>query len=259
MFLRNPGTPPMDTLHTNRVLLTMAGVSVLLVFMDLQAGRQLRDRVESVPDKILSAQPISREDLQGARRQISQAADQLPGDLPAKATALPGQIPAGIQKPIKQSALSIFQGVTTQGSKALGRDEKLSVAGGWDLFFIEYRGKESALVRVRRKWPGETVTVRAVLQYLQKGPNTVEIGLLNAFENVRVGSSSLKDGVLTVECDSGLLRMSSHVIQDRVDQIVYTMTQFREIKGVRLVVEGERRPYLDRTLKRSGRKFKDYN
>lgn len=246
----------MDTLHTNRVLLTMTGISVLLVFMDLQAGRQLKDRVESVPEKILSVQSITREELQGARRQITEASDHLPETLDK--IPVPAKIPSGVPGPVKQSAMSIFQGVTQQ-TKALARDEKLSVNGGWDLFFIEYKGKESALVRVRRKWPGDTVTVRAVLQYLQKGPNGAESGLLNAFENVRIGPSSLKDGILTVECDSGLLRMSSHVIQDRVDQIVYTMTQFREIKGVRLTVEGQRRPYLDRTLKRSGRKFKDYN
>jgi len=253
MFLRNPGTPPMDTAHSNRILLTMVGVSMLMTFMDLQAARQLKDqikeRIESVPANILSGEaPITADELRAARANAA----EMTGNLPA--------LPSSVQ-PVKQSAESIFNGVhtrVTERVESIRPDSRVSSNGGWDLFYIQYKGNQSELIRVHRIWPGSSVPVRTVLQYLLKGPSSQERGALNPFEGVKIVRTQLTSGILTVECDPALLKMSSHVVQDRLDQIVYTMTQFPEIQGVRFLVDGERKPYLDRVLKRSARRFRTF-
>lgn len=242
MFLRNPGTPPLDTVNTNRILLVMAGVSLLLVFMDNQAGRELRNRIGDVPREAESA-------IRSAEREGRPALDRLRRlDTPAIPT-----VPA----PVRRRAQEIFQSVSD--SRPAPDSASVRANGSWYLYYIVYKGGDSELVRVRRKWPGTSVSIKSVLQYLQKGPTAQEHGLLNPFDDrTRILGVWLEDGELLVELDRGLLRMSEHVVQDRVDQIVFTMTQFPEIKGVRLIVDGADKPFLNKALKRSARRARDF-
>lgn len=245
MFLRNPGTPPLDTANTNRILLVMAGVSLLLVFMDHQAGRELRNRLGDVPSRAESA-------VDSVEREGRPALERLRRLDPP--SALPGpQLPA----PVRRRAQEIFRSVSE--SKPGPDRASVRVNGGWDLYYIVYKGGDSELVRVRRKWPGPAVTIKSVIQYLQKGPTAQEHGLLNPFDDrTRVVGVWLEGTELVMELDRGLLRMSEHVIQDRVDQIVFTMTQFPEVKTVRLIVDGAEKPFLNQPLKRSTRRVRDF-
>ncbi|HNL02034.1 MAG TPA: hypothetical protein PKJ30_13035, partial [Leptospiraceae bacterium] len=67
----------------------MVGVSLLLIFMDVQAGKQIKDRVEALPDQ------ISNRVAPEVRSQVA--------SIPARAAAL--------EQPVKQSASAIFEGV----------------------------------------------------------------------------------------------------------------------------------------------------
>ncbi len=256
MLLRNPGTPPLDTANTNRILLSMAGVSLLLVFMDVQAGKQIRDRVETLPDKIQEQIPRVQSGVSG---------------LPAKV--------ASLEPPVRQSAAAIFEGAQSRvnarlpvtRSDALDRadsparpenmqapDARVRASNGWDLYFVSFKGRESIMVRVHRNWPQDHVSVKTLLQYLQKGPSGRERGLLNPFDSsVKLVSQNLEEGILTLQFDSTLLRMGPQVVRDRMDQVLLTMTQFPEIKGVRFIVPGEDRPYLGKVLRRPARKITD--
>lgn len=246
MFLRNPGTPPLDTANTNRILLVMAGVSLLLVFMDHQAGRELKSRLGDLPSEAESA-------VSSAQREGRPALDRL-RRLDA---ALPSVPAPAVPAPVRRRAQEIFQSVSE--SKPGPDSASVRANGSWYLYYIVYRGGDSELVRVRRKWPGATVSIKSVLQYLQKGPTAQEHGLLNPFDDrTRILGAWLEGGELLVELDRGLLRMSEHVIQDRVDQIVFTMTQFPEIKSVRLIVDGADKPFLNKALKKSARRVRDF-
>lgn len=260
MLLRNPGTPPIDTANSNRILLSMVGVSLLLIFMDVQAGKQIKDRVEALPDQ------ISNRVAPEVRSQVA--------SIPSRAAAL--------EQPVKQSASAIFEGVQNHVQShapavqkidassldsvpesvmpSASPDSRLKVTGGgWDLYFVAYSDRESVIKKVHRTWPQSQVGVRALLQYLQKGPSPRERGLLNPFDSsVRLMSHNLSEGVLTLEFDPSLLRMGAHVIRDRMDQVLFTMTQFPEVQGVRFVVPGEDRPYLNKVLKKPSRKVMSY-
>ena len=86
MFLRNPGTPPLDTANTNRILLVMAGVSLLLVFMDHQAGRELRNRLGDLPREADSV-------VQSVEREGRPALDRLRRIDPPAVPGIPAAVP----------------------------------------------------------------------------------------------------------------------------------------------------------------------
>lgn len=240
MFLRNPGTPPLDTANSNRILLAMAGVSLLLVFMDHQAGRELKNRLRDLPERAESA----ADSVEGGA-----ALDRIRRVVPDTMPPVPA--------PVRRRAQEIFQSVSE--NRSLPAASVRVTGGGWDLYYIVYKGTDSELVRVRRKWPGPAVSIKSVLQYLQRGPTAQEHGLLNPFDDrTKITGVWFEEGELLMELDRGLLRMGEHVVQDRVDQIVFTMTQFPEIKTVRLVIDGADRPFLNKPLKRSTRRVRDF-
>jgi hypothetical protein len=224
----------------------MAGVSLLLVFMDHQAGRELKNRLGDLPSHAESAvDSVEREGRPALDRLRRLDAPSIP------APAVPSTAP------VRRRAQEIFRSVSE--SKPGPDRASVRVNGGWDLYYIVYKGGDSELVRVRRKWPGPAVTLKSVLQYLQKGPTAQEHGLLNPFDDrTRIIGVWLEGTELVMEVDRGLLRMSEHVIQDRVDQIVFTLTQFAEVKSVRLIVDGAEKPFLNTPLKRSSRRVRDF-
>ena len=108
------------------------------------------------------------------------------------------------------------------------------------LYFIRFDGKKSNLVRVRRPYQGSSLYLGKVLQALRQGPNSKEKGLLNNFDHrIKINSVTLAGRSVIVDLNPAIGRMGTHVINDRLEQLAHTLTQFRQIDYVRVLIEGK--------------------
>lgn len=107
------------------------------------------------------------------------------------------------------------------------------------LYYIRFRNGRSQLVRVQRPLERGAVSLTRVLRELQTGPTMRESGLLNTFDSsIEIRSVRLEEGLAVVDLGARAGRMGAHVLRDRLDQITFTLTQFPEVRGVQLLVEG---------------------
>lgn len=262
------GTPAVvDSAQSNRILLILAGVLVLLIFMDFQARRHYSALAESYGTNETAA----------ARKRLNSAADSLGEPIQVQARELLG---AGVDQSIE-----IVEETTNAGRDAqdtigdvleenLNEDNLREVVNGdlvrsrnlnpdevpakptaivqppefVYLYFIRFRNSKSELVRVRRPPSSFRLTadgrlnLAEVIAALKQGPGTREAGLINAVDRgLEIKSIRLnaENGLLELDVNERIGRLGKHVIRDRLDQLAFTLTQFSEVGGVRLLVNGK--------------------
>jgi len=201
----------LDNEHANKITLILLGVLLLLVFMDSQAKRHY---------------------------DASRLGEDVPEAIEQGRAAL---------EPVRRSAEDILEKANgLEAEHVLPRPEApepeslLKVDGSFSLYFFRFRGNGSEMVRVHRAFHEPTIPVSRVLEFLEKGPAPSERGLLNAFDDVRLRRAWLEGDTAVVDLSPSIGSMSEHVIRDRLDQLVLTLTAFPEIKKVKILVEGER-------------------
>ncbi len=236
---RNSGNQPggiFSTEYSNKIILLLLGVLILFVFLDFQARRKsapaanlessgtaLHPVLEPIRDKAEFVLGRSEETQGGA-----------------------GRIPAG--------GGSVSAGVPTTGTgnREIYRNGPVlrpveptaAQSESFYLFFLRFKGSrlneaQTELVRVRRPLPKGEVTLKLIIAQLQAGPLTSERGLLNAFdEGIKVTDAYVDQGIACVYVDKAIGSLGTHIIQDRLDQLVLTLSQFPEIQGVKILVDG---------------------
>ncbi len=130
--------------------------------------------------------------------------------------------------------------------------EKISPQQG--VYFLKFstRGRRviSTLVRVPRTLRGSLKKrVWTAIKELEKGPSLYEEskGIISGlppnfhfYKKIR-----LEDGVLHISLPKSIQEdTGGDLMRDRLDQITYTLTDFPEIKGIRIYIEGKKVPYL---------------
>ncbi|MCR9144288.1 MAG: GerMN domain-containing protein [bacterium] len=282
----NPAGPAsvVDNAQSNRILLILAGVLVLLIFMDFQARRHYSALADSIGTSQAGA----------ARDHLEQAASSLGEPIQIQAEALLGAADDQGSRIIEEAgntAGTARESIGDALSEALSEDNLREVAGDAAtaagetaaelarsrnlnpgevgeipavvpvaapatiappesiyLYFIRFRNSRSELVRVSR--PASTFRLNAdgelalteVLAQLKQGPTPHEAGLINAFDRrVKINNVRLnrENGMLELDLNEAVGRLGKHVIRDRLDQLAFTLTQFPEVGGVRLRVNGE--------------------
>lgn len=107
--------------------------------------------------------------------------------------------------------------------------------------------EKSILQPVWREVKGE-VPLQLAIEALIKGPNNTEEkkGLLTAVPtNLRLNSATIKDGNAVLDFN-GVIENNAvgSILINRLDQIVYTATQFPGVKGVIIKINGQTRKSL---------------
>ncbi len=299
------GGPPLDNAQSNRILLILVGTLVLLLFMDFQARRHFESVAGAPADRLnQSVEALSTIDTQPIREsadEILNGASEMVGEYSGQAgeAARDGIEYAG--DAARNGAADAIQGAAAGAGEAAG--DLIDAAGQEtaghvrprnvealnevslrpldtvtlkdehiELFFIQFRNGRSRLIRVHRPVPksavrdGERITLATVLDLLRRGPELRERGLLNMFDDgIQIRSMRLDNGVLVLDLNDRIGRMGAHVIRDRLDQLLFTVTRFAEVRGVKLLVDGREIHSLGSgkidvpaVMKPSDRTFYDY-
>ncbi|MCB1320948.1 MAG: GerMN domain-containing protein [Leptospiraceae bacterium] len=301
----NPGAPPAESMsveQSNRIVLILAGLLLLLVFMDVQAGRHYQavsdtsgqdpveyagQRAAEVQESILRPiQGSAEEILQGVQTEATDSGDALLYRVESGADSVQQEAQDQInttrrnveqearegisatgeairqeahqqlddrldrvlpQNRVPDSALLYGpmnnSGHTQSDGRSYAADLVETDSGGFDLYYLRFQNGRTRLVRVRRDATAGPVSLTAVLAHLQRGPLLRERGegLLNNFDGTLEPVAVRIEGDLAIiNASTSIARMSNPVISDRLDQIVYTLTQFPRIRGVVLEVNGRR-------------------
>ncbi len=134
------------------------------------------------------------------------------------------------------------------------------------LYYFYFRNGRSQLVRVTRPASGSRLRLTTVLRNLQKGPLPAERNLLNNFDShITVHNLYVDGNRVVIDLDEDIGRLGRHVVKDRIDQLVYTLTQFPTLQEVSILVNGKRKLLLGEShyrlpdrLSRSKRKVSDW-
>ena len=125
------------------------------------------------------------------------------------------------------------------------QDSIVNDKGFYELYFIKYAKGKNSLIATKRWTNKNPLPLLDVLLELRKGPRPDEKSLLNNFTpNISIYEAKIKNGSAKLDLGKGMDRYSKHVIEDRIDQIVYTLTQFAEINNVSIKIEGKREYFL---------------
>lgn len=229
----------MDT--ENRSILILFSCFVLLIFLDHQSATQLRRRGPAGGVERVMASDLFQGKDTSEDGGVVTPGDVVPDTVDINRPALesPALAPDGKLPRLK------LKEVTLQAASA----EKMPVlpsggVGGRDmtpvaLFFPAFRGRQTVMVRVKRDIPG-TVTPVVALQWLQKGPGPKEKGLVNALDtSIPIERVEVTAGTVTVHAGPAMHRMSTAILQDRLDQMRLTLGQFPGLRELRLVVGGQ--------------------
>jgi spore germination protein GerM len=216
----------------------MTGAFVLLVFMDVQAAKHYKSvhgQVSTVnsgksdsENAAASENPVGEFDAQAVLRPVKDALkiDQAIEEYKA------------VSGDVKKNAVKETQDSVKAASSQIKKIEIKS--DSYYLYFIRYNGGRSELVRVERKSASGKVRIDDLLKALQEGPAVRERGILNAFDSrIKILGAKLERGILEINVSSEFDRMGKRIIQDRLDQLVLTLVQFPEIRGVKLLMDGK--------------------
>ena len=102
------------------------------------------------------------------------------------------------------------------------------------------------LAPVRRKVSAEK-KLEESLKALVSGPSPREKrkGYLNAVpSSLRIRSARIKNGIAHVDFNDAVDSGAGNILVSRLDQIIYTATQFKGVKAVQITVNGRRRATL---------------
>ena len=220
-----------STEYSNKIILLLLGVLALFVFMDFQARRN------SAPE----AAPRSSAALHPVLEPIRDKAETVLGTSEGAAS--------GAVTPLHSltgGADSSETGAGVYRNEPVFRPVEPENADpdSFALYFLRFKGSRlkdsrTEMVRVRRPLPDGEVTLMDIIAQLQSGPLSGERGLLNAFgDRIKVSDAYVDRGVAYVYVDKSIDRLGAHIVQDRIDQLVFTLTQFPEIQGVQLIKDG---------------------
>lgn len=114
------------------------------------------------------------------------------------------------------------------------------------IYFIKFyqvnQNSRSKLVKVQRKLKGNLKKrIKLALNQLKKGPSSDELekGVLTSLPNKFTYNKKFKliDGVLHISIDENFEKNASkELMQDRIDQLSFTLLEFKEIKGIKLYI-----------------------
>lgn len=116
------------------------------------------------------------------------------------------------------------------------------------VYFIrmDERTEKIYLAPVRRM-VASSKRVEASLKELVKGLSSGEKnrGYLNAVpSSVRVRSVRIEDGIARVDFNATVGQGNGNILVSRLDQIIYTATQFKEVQAVQITINGRRKSTL---------------
>lgn len=124
--------------------------------------------------------------------------------------------------------------------------EKETMQGVYFLKFYQNGNKNySKLVKVQRKLKGTLKKrIKSALKELKKGPNSEEQdkGVLSVLPLDFQYSKKMKliDGVLHISlADNFQENAGKDLMQDRLDQLSHTLFEFKEIKGIKVYINGK--------------------
>lgn len=90
--------------------------------------------------------------------------------------------------------------------------------------------------------------VKSALEELAKGPtaNEEKKGLVNAVPStLKVIDVSIINNIAFINFNSALEEgAAGNILMNRLDQIVYTATQFDNVEGIHILVNGQRKRFL---------------
>ncbi|MCB1169999.1 MAG: GerMN domain-containing protein [Leptospiraceae bacterium] len=255
--------PASPTEAENRAILILGGILLLLIFLDRQASEQINLRAATpdvtqpaalIQEKLESGVDRTKNQLQGVRETLQgEAEDGIRSGLEKGKENLEERL-VPVKRPIDDILQSRMQDpgapsvdgriqpqqLQSENRLALGEGQK----GGYYLYFLRFNGSRSNIVRVSRSVQ-KGITYKDLLVELQKGPREQETGLLSAVDrSIEILSVHEEDGVVTVDLGSGINRMGSSIIRDRVHQICFTLFQFSNVKAVQILVNGEKPAFL---------------
>lgn len=114
------------------------------------------------------------------------------------------------------------------------------------IYFIKFyhvnQNSRSKLVKVQRTLKGTLKKrIKLALKELKKGPREEEIekGVLTSLPSKLNYNKKFKlaDGILHISLDDNFEKNASkELMQDRIDQLSYTLLEFKEIKGIKLYI-----------------------
>lgn len=133
-----------------------------------------------------------------------------------------------------------------KGLSEFSTDEPETLQGIYFLKFYQAGNKNySKLVKVQRKVKGSLKKrIKLVLKELKKGPNAEEQdkGVLSVLPAKFQYSKKMKlvDGVLHISLENNFQKNAGKdLMQDRLDQLSHTLFEFKEIKGIKVYIDGK--------------------
>ena len=132
------------------------------------------------------------------------------------------------------------------GLSEFASEETETLQGIYFLKFYQTGNKNySKLVKVQRKLKGSLKKrIKSALKELRKGPNYDEQdkGVLSVLPQDFQYSKKMKlaDGILHISLDSNFQRNAGkELMQDRLDQLSHTLFEFKEVKGIKVYIDGK--------------------
>lgn len=172
-----------------------------------------------------------------------------------------------LQSAVEEIPMEDKSPVAREQSSASIREAAPSVEFTYYLYYLKFRGKRSNLVRVSRTMT-QNLNLQRILEELKKGPHIREKGLLNAFDdNIEIRSVRYdsRTGLVVIDVNDSIDRMGERIVRDRMDQLLFTVNQFPEVRGIRLLINGKPVSslsggaiHLPEVITKSDRKVLDY-
>ncbi len=137
----------------------------------------------------------------------------------------------------------------SSAAKSEGIDKAETNKSDVTIYLIKYDGKteKMSLVPMKRRVSSGT-PIRGALDELIKGPskNEESRGLLTAMpENLRIRDVKIENNTAVIDFNEAIEENANgNILLMRVDQIVYTATQFKNIDSVQIKINGKKRGFL---------------
>jgi spore germination protein GerM len=151
------------------------------------------------------------------------------------------------EAPTTSSELPIVRAENNlNGLSEFSTEETESLQGIYFLKFYQTGNKNySKLVKVQRKVKGSLKKrIKLVLKELRKGPNPDEQdkSVLSVLPQDFQYSKKMKlaDGILHISLHSSFQQNAGkELMQDRLDQLSHTLFEFKEVKGIKVYIDGK--------------------
>ena len=257
----------------NRVILVLSLLLVISLFMDYQARRHYQSNQQNQNKAQASARhnPTFAEDLEEAQAilasELTKQEQEVSEKAPVKAKAQSivsgfSELKESLKKAANNQLQSELQKAQVSPSSAANILTKLEAkhlakntappldqithqGKHYSLHFIRFSAKKSQIVAVKRPHTGAKLRLGRVLEQLRNGPNASEKGLLNNFDRyIEIKGISLAGRTAVINVNSAIGRLGPHVIHDRLEQLTHTLTQFRQVDNVQILVNDKVPQYI---------------